>query len=87
MYGPGPEELQHELLYEAARSFAVAAADLKAAARSTKVVLDRHGDVVAQDEQLADRLKKNLLDPLKNYERAQKRLYEVLLVEDKSSEQ
>jgi len=86
LYRPGPAELEHELLYEAARAFAVATADLKAAALSTKTILNQHGDLVAQDQQLAERLRNNLLDPLRNYERAQRRLYEILLLDDAPGE-
>ena len=79
LYQPEPEELQHELLYEATRSFAMATADLKAAARSMQAILDEHGDFVREDRDLFDRVTKSLLGPLSNYEEAQSRLLAVIL--------
>ncbi|MHC4948459.1 MAG: MlaD family protein [Planctomycetota bacterium] len=80
LYRPGVDELEHELLYEAARSFAVAAADLKAASGSVRRVLETHPDRI--DEDVAGRLQRNLLDSMDNYEKAQTRLFEVLMQED-----
>lgn len=81
LYRPTADELEHELLYEAARSFAVAAADLKAASESTQRILDRYGDRLDEDEQLLQRIRQNLLDPLQRYESAQERLFDVLVAE------
>ena len=81
LYRPTPDELEHELLYEAARSFAVAAADLKAASESTQRMLDRHGERLSGDEELLDRVRSNLLEPLDRYESAQQRLFDVLISE------
>ena len=78
LYQPEPEELQHELLYEATRSFAMATADLKAAARSMQAILDEHGDFVREDRELFDRVTESLLGPLSNYEEAQSRLLAVI---------
>ncbi|UCD75779.1 MAG: hypothetical protein JSV91_02455 [Phycisphaerales bacterium] len=80
MYRPQPDELEHELLYEAARSFAVAAADLKAASASAQRILDKHGDRLAEDREAFQRLQGNLLDSLNRYEQAQQELFDVLLV-------
>jgi ABC-type transporter Mla subunit MlaD len=81
LYRPTSEELEHELLYEAARSFAVAAADLKAAGESVRRVLDEHGERLAADDQTLQRIQRNLLDSLSNYEKAQQRLFDVLMAE------
>ena len=79
LYRPSVDELDHELLYEAARSFALAATDLKGASESVRRVLDNHA---AQIDQAAfTRLERNLTDSLQNYERAQQELFEVLVVE------
>jgi len=78
LYRPTKDELQHELLYEATRSFAVAAADLKAAAASANRILENHGDELRADQTLVDAVSRNLLEPLERYERAQQRLTEVL---------
>ena len=72
-------ELEHELLYEATRSFAVAAEDLKAASASVRRVLDNHGELVAEDAELFDRVKRGLLDSLDKYEKAQSNLFDILI--------
>jgi len=82
LYRPGTTELEHEMLYEATRSFAIAAADLKAAAASADRMLSLHGDELARDPELLERVSRNLSDPLEKYERAQQRLFDVLLVEE-----
>jgi len=79
LYRPTEREVEHELLYDAARSFALAAADLKAASQSAQAVLDRHSDRLAEDPGLLDQIRRNLVEPLQNYERAQTRLLDVLL--------
>ena len=81
LYKPTDNELEHELLYEATRSFAVAAADMKAAAISVNRILERHGDEVAQDRELYERITRALLDPLERYEKAQQLLFDVLVME------
>lgn len=83
LYKPTNKELQHELLYEATRSFAVAAADIKAASMSVKRIMENHGEMVAQDRELYDRITRSLLDPLDRYERAQQQLFDVLVMETK----
>jgi ABC-type transporter Mla subunit MlaD len=81
LYRPDSTELEHEMLYEAARSFALAVADVKAAAQSMQRVLDRHGDELRDDPELMQRVKDNLLEPLDRYETAQERLFDVLINE------
>jgi ABC-type transporter Mla subunit MlaD len=84
LYRPSPDELEHELLYEAARSFALAAADLKAAADSVQRVLREHGDEVSNNEDAYRRLQKTLLNSLENYEKAQQQLLDVLVSDSKA---
>ena len=78
---PSVNELEHELLYGAARSFALAASDLKAASESVRRVLDHHSDQIAADPESAQRLNTFLLDSLSSYEKAQQRLIDVLLTD------
>ncbi len=78
---PSVNELEHELLYGAARSFALAASDLKAASESVRRVLEFHSDQIAADPQTAQRLNTFLLDSLTTYEKAQQRLIDVLLTD------
>ena len=81
LYQPSVNELEHELLYGAARSFALAASDLKAASESVRRVLEFHSDQIAADPQTAQRLNTFLLDSLTTYEKAQQRLIDVLLTD------
>ncbi len=81
LHQPSVNELEHELLYGAARSFALAASDLKAASESVRRVLDYHSDQIAADPQSAQRLNTFLLDSLSTYEKAQQRLIDVLLAD------
>lgn len=78
VYRPSEDEVEHELLYDAARSFSLATADLKAASASVNAILDKHGARLDSDPELMDRVKRSLLDPLSNYEHAQERLLDVL---------
>jgi hypothetical protein len=79
LYRPSSDELEHELLYEAARSFAVAAADVKAAAASAQRILESHGGQIAENQDAYRRLEQNLLKSLANYEVAQQQLLDVLV--------
>ncbi|MHC5023512.1 MAG: MlaD family protein [Planctomycetota bacterium] len=79
LYQPTDTEIQHELLYEAVRSFALAVADLSAASKSVERILDRHSDLLAEDPGLEARVRQNLVDSVANYEQAQQRLFNILL--------
>ncbi len=82
LYRPSQDELEHELLYDAVRSFAFAAADLKASAGSVERVLARHGDRLGDvDAQRFDRMTRNLMDSIEGYEGAQQNLLDVLRTE------
>ncbi|MBT8486133.1 MAG: hypothetical protein HKO59_12135 [Phycisphaerales bacterium] len=81
LYRPTDQELEHELLYEAARSFALATADLRAAADSVDGMLSTHGARLRENPELFERVQRNLVDPLRNYEEAQQRLLDVLFTE------
>ena len=82
LYRPSADELEHEMLYEAARSFAVAASDLKAAAQSVDRIMTIRGDALGADEDSIRRLETQLLDSYQRYETAQQRLVDVLLTEE-----
>lgn len=79
MYRPTTDELQNELLHEAARSFAMAAADLKASVTMVDRVMTNHGERLSGDDGAFTRLQQGLTNSLENYEKAQKQLYEVLV--------
>ncbi len=79
LYRPSRSELEHELLYEAARSFALAGSDLRASSDSAQRLLDRHRDEL--DEETVKRINEFLGDSLQRYSNAQQRLVYVLLTE------
>ncbi len=81
LYQPSKGEFEHELLYEAARSFAVAASDLKAASESVDRVMARHGDRLAMDPDTANQLREHLHASFERYRAAQQRLMDVLVLD------
>lgn len=78
LYTPSTRELEHELLYEAARSFAVAAGDLKAASGAVGRMMDEYGDQLKEDEEVFNRMTRQLLEPMDRYQRAQQQLMDIL---------
>jgi ABC-type transporter Mla subunit MlaD len=81
LYRPQREEFEHELLYEATRSFAMAASDLKAASESAQRIADSRGADLQLDEQTQQLLNGMLRDSLERYQKAQERLASVLFTE------
>ena len=79
-FAQSEKEAAQDLANEAARAFAMAAADLKAASDSVDRVLDRYSDQL--DEQAMGRIQSNLSDSMGNYERAQQQLFDVLSMEE-----
>ncbi len=78
LYQPTPDELDFELLYDAARSFSLATVDLRAASESLERSLDKHSEVLSERQDLRERITRGVVESLENYERAQQRLFEVL---------
>ena len=81
LYRPSPTELEHEMLYEAARSFAVAASDLKAASDAMDRVVTLHAGELMDDRATFERLKENLQESYERYNKAQEALFGVLISE------
>ena len=81
LYKPSRTELDHELLYEATRSFAMATSDLKAASESARRLVDRYGAEIQLDERTQELINEMMLDSLTGYEKAQQRLVDVLLAD------
>ena len=81
LYRPDESELEHELLYEAARSFAMAVSDLRAAADSTERLVNNHGEQIAADPELRKRVNDFLAGSLERYQGAQQKLIDVLLTD------
>ncbi len=82
LYRPSATELEHELLYEAARSFAVAASDLKTSSEALQRVLRTHGDRLDAEEPALRRLYDGLAGSFERYEKAQQRLLDVLVADE-----
>ncbi len=79
LYRPSNDELEHELLYDSVRTFAFAAADMKASAKAVERVLDKHAASLGDgDAELFDMMTGNLLESMKAYETAQQKLLDVL---------
>ncbi|MHC5003826.1 MAG: MlaD family protein [Planctomycetota bacterium] len=79
LYRPTADELENELLYEAARSFAMAASDLKATGDTVERILRNHGDRLDGNREVLEQLSRDLQRSLENYTRAQDDLLDVLV--------
>jgi ABC-type transporter Mla subunit MlaD len=82
LYRPSATELEHELLYEAARSFAVAASDLKTSSEALQRVMTTHGERLDQEQPALRRLYEGLHSSFERYEEAQRRLLDVLVTDE-----
>ncbi|MHC5008194.1 MAG: Mce/MlaD family protein [Planctomycetota bacterium] len=81
LYRPQREEFEHELLYEATRSFAMAASDLKAASESVQRITDARGADIQLDEQTRKLVNDMLRDAIERYQASQERLAAVLFTQ------
>ena len=81
LYRPQREEFEHELLYEATRSFAMAASDLKAASESARRITDARGADIQLDEQTRKLVNEMLRDAIERYQASQERLATVLFTQ------
>ena len=77
LYKPENAELQHELLYEAARTFAMAVSDLRATSQTAERLLSNPR--IETDPELQRRITQFLGTRIENYENAQQQLLDVLL--------
>lgn len=79
LYKPENAELQHELLYEAARTFAMAISDLRATSQTAQRLLTNPR--IETDPDIQRRIKQFLATRIENYENAQQQLLDVLLAD------
>jgi len=77
-YTPSPSEYAHEKLYDATRAFALATADMRAAAETAQRLLDTYRDQINDDPKLQRLVVDILQRPTKDYDEAQQRLLNVL---------
>lgn len=82
LYRPGTTELEHELLYESARSFAVAASDLKASSDALNRILNNHSGDLGDQSATLKRLYDGLAASFDRYDKAQQRLLDVLVTDE-----
>jgi hypothetical protein len=61
------------------RAFALAVSYLKASSKTAQRILDRHSAQLEDDPETVARLRADLIDSLDRYEKAQSRLFDVLL--------
>jgi DNA repair ATPase RecN len=79
LYQPTSEVVAHENLYDAARNFTIAAADLKVAGESLQQVLASDPQAFEDDPELARAIREDLGDQLRRYEDAQRDLFRIIL--------
>ncbi len=79
LYQPTSTEVAHENLYESARSFAMAAGDLRAAGDALRIVVERDPGRYEGDANFRQAVQTMVLDALAKYEVAQQQLNNVLL--------
>ncbi len=79
LYQPNSDQIAHENLYESARSFAMAAGDLRAAGDSLRLVVERDPGRYESDAKFREAVQSMVLDALTKYETAQKQLNDVLM--------
>ncbi len=86
LYSPNSDEIAHENLYESARSFAMAAGDLRAAGESLRLVIERDPGRYEADVKFREAVQAMVLDALAKYELAQQKLNDVLLSPEPAGE-
>ena len=78
LYRPGEKEVENERLYEATRSFAVAANDLRVASEITNRLIDRYGDDLSEHPDIARMMREQFGDRLDRFSESQQVLLELL---------
>ena len=79
LYQPTSEIVANENLYDAARNFTIAAADLKVAGESLQQILVSDPQAFADDPDLARSIREDLGDQLQRYQQAQQDLFRIIL--------
>ena len=79
LYQPSSDQVAHENLYDAARSFALAAGDLRAAGDALRLVIERDPGRYEADVKFREAVQNQVLDALSKYQRAQEQLNDVLM--------
>jgi hypothetical protein len=86
LYQPNSDQIAHENLYESARSFAMAAGDLRSAGDSLRLVIERDPGRYEADVNFREAVQTMVLDALAKYELAQQQLNNVLMSPEPAGE-
>ena len=78
LYRPSGDELARENLYEAARAFAVASADLRVAGETLRATMKDTPQRFADDAKLREALRTQVLQSVDRFDAAQRKLFDVL---------
>ena len=78
LYDPSDRELETDNLYDAARSFSLAAGSLDTTIESLRTVVERHGNLVNADKETLNKMLQSLNDSFKEFQGTQKQFYELL---------
>ncbi len=78
LYKPDEKELNTDNIYDAARSFALAAGTLDNIAESLRTLMDRHGDQIDPDNENVQVMIQNLNDTFSKYTEAEKKFWQAL---------
>ena len=78
LHQPDPGEVAHENLYDAARAFAMATDDLRAAGATLQQAVEKMPGALESDADFRARVQREVLQAMGLYEQAQRRLFDVL---------
>ncbi|MEC9157795.1 MAG: hypothetical protein VYB77_06685 [Planctomycetota bacterium] len=79
LYTPSTDVLEHENLYESARSYVMATSELESAAQSFQTVFEMSPEALEQRPQLREDVEKYVMDALERYRKAQERLFSEIV--------
>ena len=79
LYTPTSEVLEHENLYESARSYVMATSELESAAQAFKSVFELSPQTLEDRPELRDEVINYVLDSLKRFKTAQERLFSEIV--------
>ncbi len=82
LYKPGEKELETDNLYDAARSFALAAGTLESSADSLQSMLDKYGDEIDPNDENLKLMLENLQLSFERYTEAEKHFWDAVEVND-----
>jgi ABC-type transporter Mla subunit MlaD len=78
LYRPSDEELETDNLYDAARSFALAAGTLDSTVESLRLLVEHYGDALDADSENVRLILANLYDAFEQFSRAEHRFWDAL---------